>query len=469
MRSSGRHRISARDPGIGSREMHQPSPMVHRSWTWESEAPLSQGERLLSRTAWVILAAAIAVPAVIRLIIFGQVGVPAFRSFYEVVGMSPMNASGFAAVAILYLLARPSKGHLMATGLLAVVLESVYLANLPYDFALFDRLLRFGGGCGLAGLFGLCHLAVLGPGSGSRQRARTYLAMALVLALYPIASGALIGVLSHLNPLVFDAYGYYLEGSLGVWPSFEAARLQALEPALARPLYFVYSRLLIWLMLALALNLIYEERCYSTMFPAFAASGLVALFYAHFLPMVGIAVFVGSSGWPLGPLPPPMALKLVPAPADAPRTCVPSMHACWILIAYFSVKGISPKIRFSYIFLLLTTLVSALGPRIGHYLLDFVPAVTFAVSWQAITAKPAPGTQRLRLGIFLGGQAATIFYLLTIRWNVVFWGSHAYAFWGMSLALVVVSLLLEGKLARRCKPVSVPTEIVVEDKAAVSG
>lgn len=58
-----------------------------------------------------MLAATIVVPAVIRLLILGQVGTPAFRSFFEVVGMSPMNASGFAAVSVLYLLARPSKVH----------------------------------------------------------------------------------------------------------------------------------------------------------------------------------------------------------------------------------------------------------------------------------------------------------------------------------------------------------------------
>lgn len=409
-----------------------------------------------------MLAATIVVPAVIRLLILGQVGTPAFRSFFEVVGMSPMNASGFAAVSVLYLLARPSKVHLVATGLLALLLESFYLAQLPSSFSLFNRLLVFGGGIGLAGLLGLCHLALLGTFKVSRQRARTYFAMAMILALYPIASGALIGVLSHLNPLVFDAYGYYLEGSLGFWPSFEAARLQATEPALGRPLFFIYSRLLIWLILAFALSLVYEERCYSDMFPAFTASGLVALFYAHFLPMVGIAIFVGSSDWPFGPLPPPMTLKLVPAPADAPRTCVPSMHACWILISYFTVKGISPKIKLSYLFLVFTTLFSALGPRVGHYLLDFVPAVTFAVSWQAITARPTPGAKRLRLGVFWGGQAATILYLLTIRWNVVFWGSNAYAFWGMSLALVAVSLVAEGQLARRCFPASVPPELTGE-------
>lgn len=419
-------------------------------------SPLDSAELSLEKLSWKMLGLGIVVMLGSRALVFRAFQLPNFGSFFETVGLSPNNASSVAALAILYWLSKPSLGHFRAVMILGAFLEVGYLAQLPAAWGWFDRVLTAGGGLGVGALLGLVHLALLGPPPNGRRRARAYLGIGLVLLLYPFISGAMIGCLSYLTPLVYDAYGYNVEGSLGFFPSFEIARWQAMHPYAERFLHVVYARLLIWLLLAFALNSMHRERSYSDFFPAFALSGLVALCYSYALPMVGIDLYLGQPPWPFGPIPETAALKPVLAPADYPRTCIPSMHSCWILIAYFAVSRLTPRIRGFYLFLAVTTMLAAVGPRVGHYLIDLVAAFPFAASWQALTTNSSKATDAWKRWGFFLGQAATLGYCLAIRWYAPFWTSHPWLFWGLSLTLIGASLWLEKQLADRALKVQPP-------------
>ena len=403
----------------------------------------------LEKLSWQLLFGGLAVLVLSRLLVFGTFQLPEFDGFFEIIGLSPNNASSFASLAILYLLSRPSASHRDNVAILALLLEVGYLVQLPAKWDLFGRLLVFGGGIGVAGLIGLVHLSLFGPMPHGRRRARMYLRMGTILALYPVLSGAMIGSLSYLTPLVHDAYGYNVEGAIGFLPAFEVAHWQVTHRGWDLFLHFIYSRLLIWVLLAFALNQIYHRRCYSDLFLAFALSGVVGLVFCYSLPMVGLYAFIGMPPWPFEPIPSSIPLELVPIPPEFPRTCIPSMHTCWILIAYFVVAPISRAWRWIYFGLVVTTLISALGPFVGHYVLDLVAAFPFAVSWQAFSANKTPAMRSVRWPIFLTGQALTLGYCFSIRLVPRFWMAHPYLFWTVSLILVVTSLIVERHISRR--------------------
>lgn len=410
--------------------------------------PLNAQELGLEKLSWRLLFGGLAVLVFSRVLVFGTFQLPQFGGFLEVVGMSPNNAASFASLAILYLLSKPPKNHRENIAILALLLEVWYLVQLPARWDWFGRLLVFGGGIGMAALVGLVHLSFLGSQLHGRRRARMYLRMATVLALYPVLSGAMIGSLSFLTPLVHDAWGYNVEGAIGFMPAFEVAHWQATHRGWDLFLHFIYSRLLIWVLLAFALNQIYHRRCYSNLFLAFSLSGVVGLLFCYSLPMVGLSAFIGMPPWPFEPIPNRIPLEMVAVPLQFPRTCIPSMHTCWILIAYFVAAPISRAWRWAYFVLVVTTLISALGPFVGHYVLDLVAGFPFAVSWQAFSANGTPAMRSVRWQIFLAGLALTLGYCLSIRLAPLFWMAHPYLFWTVSLAIVVTSLVVERHISK---------------------
>jgi len=69
--------------------------------------------------------------------------------------------------------------------------------------------------------------------------------------------------------------------------------------------------------------------------------------------------------------------------AHAPRNAVPSLHAAWAFIAFWSTKGYGVRIRTAMLSFALLTLVATLGTG-EHYVTDLIVALPFAVSIQAM-------------------------------------------------------------------------------------
>lgn len=409
---------------------------------------LNPFELRLALVTWILLGAALVFPTLVRLVVAGVWWTPDFTAFLRVVGMDPMNASGFASIFILFLGARPHRKLLIGTSVLGLLLEIYYVTSfLPAEMSGFTKALSSGGGFAAAGFLGLLVQAFFFSSPVAKKRASIFLRIALVLMLYPYTTAAMMGALSHLTPMVYDSHAYLLEGSLGFWPSFEVARFLALNPGLEAFFTTIYSRLPIWVALALLANIIYSQRCYFNVLTAYVLSGVGAIFFYLLIPLVGIDDYLGSTFWPLGPLPETVKPILHRAGAELPRSCLPSMHGCWILLPFFCVRRISPKFAWVYGFLVVTTLISAMRAVVGHYSIDFVASVPYALAIQAMTARSSATNWKWRVSGVSFGLGTTLLCALAVRWYGVGLAQVPLFSWSAMAVIVVISLILEHKLS----------------------
>ena len=427
-----------------------PAPSTRR----QANTPLTRSERELSSLSWLILIVATLTPFLARYATFHSLAPPRFDRFFADVGLSPMNAAGFAACAVLFFLTRPTKDQRESYLVLAIVSEAFYLANLPYELDMLSRLLALGGGLGLAALLSLIYLSLFSPIPEQKARSRIYLRLALTLACYPLVTGGLLSVLSYLTPMAFDPYIYNVEGSLGFLPSFELAKFQDQHPIFTSFLLSLYSRLPLWIVLAFAVCQLYPQRSYTNIFSAFIFSGMAVFPLYYALPLIGIDDLLKSPIWPSGTPPETLLPGLIDADPSLPRTCIPSMHASWILIPYLGVRRISWQASIGYLFLAVSTILAALGPTIGHYLLDMIPAFPFTVAWLAFAAPAStPEVRRKKWVVFTVGNFLTLAYILGLRWGSTVLAAHGILFWLILCpALILTSLGLEHWLAREALP-----------------
>jgi hypothetical protein len=373
---------------------------------------------------------------------------PDFSVFFKTVGLNPMNASGFGAFALLYLCARPSRRGLAVTAAVGLLLELYYHVAVWPNASLTYRLLIAGPGLAAAALAALLLQAGFDKVPVARQRARSMLSVGLVLLMYPAFAGLLLGTLSRLTPQVYDASAYMLEAGLGFFPSQQAALFLKSHPELDPFFIGVYSRLPLVVFGGFALNLLYDRRCYSNLFLAALAGGVISFAIYPMLPMIGIDLFVGVPPYPDGALPLHIAVKPVPAPADFPRTCFPSMHACWSLLPFLALRRISRPVAVLFGVCAVGTMVSALSHQVGHFLLDIFIAFPFALAMQAIATIPVEGNAVWRKRCVLFGLGSTIGVAALVRTLASALSPYAALFWLLLAALVTISLLLEERLAR---------------------
>lgn len=409
---------------------------------------LSPFEKQLVKVSWALLVAALLFPTLVRLTVLGVWWTPSFTIFFRAVGMDPMNASGFASIFVLFLGARPSRDSFRVILGLALALEVYYLLfYLPPEMDAFTKIISSGGGFAVAGLLGLTYQAARAGNPSARRRAALMLRISVVLALYPFTSATILGVLSQMTPMVYDSHGYLFEGSLGFHISFETARYLQLNPLAGAFFTAIYSRLPIWVMIAFVLNVFYEKRCYSNLLTAYILSGVFVVGLFFVIPMVGIDYYLGSTYWPLGPLPSTPGAKLFQAGSDLPRSCLPSMHVCWILLPFFCVRRLSPTAAWCYGILVFTTIISAMSAAIGHYFIDFIASVPYALAFQALTAYRTPNNGRWRIIGLTYGLGTTFLYALSLRLAGPSMASHPSLSWGLLLVMLAGSLWIENRLA----------------------
>ena len=414
-----------------------------------SDAPLSSLEEAL-RTAFLPLLGMGTLGALgVRYLVQGSAKLPDFSGYLATIGLDPMNAGGFAALFFMFLLARPNSGIIQLSLLVGGIVETVYLFNyLPYTMPLRAKLLAGGAGFGVVGFVFLLGLAYFAESKVERQRARVFLGLSVLLLLYPFFASALFGSISLLRPMVYDQAGYLVEGCLGFVPSFEIAHYLHQHPNLDWGLQSVYNRLSAILVIGLGLSIVYEKRCYTNMFYSFAVSAFLANFFYLLLPMVGIDDFLGPAFWPNNAPAPSLNPVLYEAHRGLPRTCYPSLHGTWILIPFFVLFRASRVLALIFGLLAGLTIVAAMGPLVGHYLIDMIAAFPFVVGCLAISASSKAENRSQRLSCIIFGLSATTALALAIRWFPVVLAAHPWLTWGGMLSLVVVSCWLEARLAK---------------------
>lgn len=414
------------------------------------DAPLNPAERGLARATVYLLLFSLIFPFLMRYLFLGVVNLPKMQGFAESIGMAPQNAAAFLAVSILYLWSRPNQLNLQLTALLCLLAEAAYLYNLPETLNWYQKLLSVGGGIGLATLIGLAIQAISDPSEPARQRARISLRVGIIVVLFPLFMGALLGLLSNFTPLVYDGFGFVVEGSAGFYPSVEVARFLATHKWAFSLMVAIYTRLPIFVLFALILSLHRPADCHFNLFSAFVLSGLIVFPFYYLLPMVGIDYFLGSKYFPLGEIPVYTTPEPVPSDPRLPRSCTPSIHATSILMAYWAVRSFSPALKKLYAFLVITTLIAALGPNVGHYAIDFVGAFPYTLGCIAFCCKDSP--QRSLTYCYAIGIAAfftTAAVNLTIRWYATSLAAYPLITWSMYALIIGACFYLESELSRR--------------------
>lgn len=405
--------------------------------------------RVSSCLFWILLLAAVVIRVAPRA---GYISLPDYSSFLQMIGMNPLNASGLAGTAFLFLCARPNQKSFVFTLILGCILETYYLTSLPPGAPWHYRLMVSGPGLAIAGIFGLSYLAVFAPSEVARTRARAMFRLAAIYLLYPVLVPSCFAALSALTPQVYDAFGYTVEGSLGFWPSNEVAMFIQEHPGIDRFLVGIYTRLPVFVMLAYTLNLLYEERCYSNVFYSFIASGTVAWLFYPLLPMVGVDQYLGVPPFPSDRIPLEVPQELVVAPANLPRTCFPSMHTTWILLPFFTVRRIHPLWNCFFGLAVLFTLISTMHTKVGHYFIDLIPSVPFAVAFMAILARPTNRNGKVRLAVASLCLSYVVLMALSIRYFSSTLAAAPHLTWSIFGVGVVGSLWAESFLASRSLP-----------------
>lgn len=359
-----------------------------------------------------------------------------------------MNASGFASIFVLFLMARPEKRIFWTVLGTAVVLEAYYLlAFLPSTLTWSTKFVSSGGGFAVAGLLGLLCQSMLGPSLPGKTRARIMTRLALMLAFYPFTSAATLGALSQATPLVYDSHAYLLDGSLGFQMNFTVARFLESHSFLGLLFDTIYSRLPIWVVIGVALNVSYEKECYFDLLSAYLLAGVLVMGFYYILPMVGVDDYLGSHYWPLGEIPPTVPPVAVAAPDNFPRSCLPSMHAGWILLTFFCVRRINRSFALFFGGLTVITIFSAMSGPVGHYFVDFFPSFPFVLGCLALTSKNVPGNRDWKLVSLLYGFGATTAVAALIRGYGPGLANYPGLVWPSLLIMVGVTIYLEHKLA----------------------
>lgn len=361
-----------------------------------------------------------------------------------------MNASGMAALYLAFLACRPGGSLIQLSVVLSLIGEAFYqLLVLPPEMGLYHRLLTIGGGTGIVGLVLTIYLYFQAAPGPARDRCRAYFIAGLCLLFYPMVAGKGIGLLSNSSILVVDSHVYRMEGALGFFPAQAVASFLVKNPKVHFVTLAVYSRLPLFVFLGIYLASRYPKKCYPNVLIAFIMTGVIAFPLYFVLPMVGIDLFVGIPPWPMGELPILDSFEKVQAPLSYPRTCLPSLHTAWILLFYFAVSRISRRWAYFSLFVVVSTLISALGPLVGHYSIDLFVGVPYCVGIVAISTQLTPRNRRYR-NLCLGfGFGATLFWVLLFRFAPGITLILPAASWGVLILTCIIAFYLEHKFCQK--------------------
>ncbi len=366
--------------------------------------------------------------------------------YYITVGLDPMNTSGFLGSLFLYLCLPRRRPELLAVAVLAGLLEAHLFQVRPVTWSLWTKVMATGIGMGLAGVVGLA-LRSLTTRGADRQRALGYLALACILPLFPTVSGMAHDMIISANPLVWDQFGYAVDGAWGFQPAFVIAGFLNRHPVWALVCLFFYVQLPLLMVVASAMNLRHPHRTYNNVLACLALLGVVGPLLYNVVPMVGTIATAGDL-FPLGPPPAiPASPHLVAGPVEFPRNCMPSLHMAWILAVFWSTRWLG---RTAFWVGLGAVLFTIGGTIIGgmHYFVDLTVAVPFALFFQALTARATPGNRAWRLICLAWGGATTLTFLGVLRWTPVLLVDHPLLTIGAQVIMVLGSLTAEDRLAR---------------------
>jgi hypothetical protein len=371
------------------------------------------------------------------------------HTFYDEAMIGPFFALALASVLILHFRVFPRwlDVALVAAGTCAISLVCFRLLHFPQAVMPWFS---------FAGLSSLLILAIRMIWADER---RLYLYAWVPAVLFVASDYFASNMLDWTNaahPRTFDIYVLMFDASLHVQPAFLAGQLYAIHPWLHTSSLIAYMGLAIPITLIYAGRLLKEgTKAFSSML-AFLIMGPVGILFYNFFPVSGPHALFGRR-FPFTPLPYDKLVHVVlePAAIAGVRNGMPSLHLAWTLLAWWYSRKLSPVERaIAFLFLGLTAFAT-MGTG-EHWLADLVVAFPFALMIKALCAYELPFKDARRRTAFFFGLAATLAWLLLIRYCTrLFWTSPVVP-WSLIAGTLALTTIRQGILDRDPSLAAVP-------------
>lgn len=403
---------------------------------------MTQGERSIYTTGHVCAGTLILLYLGVRLL---SIWHPLPQSTFWTHELDPVIGASWLGSFCCYL-ALPRRPHLAWVVGLGLLAEALLFLGRPVLFPDTPRFHTIGMGLGAAAMGGLAWRALQAYGV-ERAQALGLLSLSLFLPLMAPVIALYHSLVEATNPMVYDQFGFVLDGLRGFHPAMAVARFVADHPVLDRVTFYVYVELPLASAAATVLAFRTPRAFYQNSLVSFIVVSCLGSALYNFIPMVGCPWVMGPA-FPYGPdftLASPPAW--VPAPLDMARNCMPSVHMATALVIVFTVSRLNRKMALAgWLFAFLTALSTM---RWGaHYLIDLAPGFPLALIAVAVSAWSRPHNRNIRLLAGGAGGCMLAVYLLSVRFAFVWLTTHVALFEAAQIALVLVSVWLETLLAR---------------------
>ena len=365
------------------------------------------------------------------------------RSMYTEALADSFFAFALASVLILHFRVRPKWQD-------AVLVLAITLALATIDFKALHYAPRLVAWLSFAGIASFLIMAVRATWTESPGERRMLL-YAWVPAVLFVASdffaSDLLAWTAAAHHKTLDLYLLSFDYSTRVeWP-FVSGQAYAMH-------YWLHTfSLIAYVGLALPVALVYAGRLVrfgQRAFPAmlaFLITGPVGVVFYNLFPAAGPHSLF-QNGFPFIPFPMAKApqLLLEPLVTSGPRNAMPSLHMAWMLLAWWYSRGLSRAERVIVFLFLAMTVFATLGTG-EHWLADLIVAFPFAILIQAVSEYSLSWNDQRRLMAFFFGAAATLGWLVMLRYGAkLFWTSPVVP-WALSVATVALSNIRQETLA----------------------
>jgi len=318
--------------------------------------------------------------------------------------------------------------------------------------------------------FVLLGLRWLWSNGDARRAAWSLLAPAVSIVFFVFSAQHALSLANLLHPKTFDLYLYAFDGSFGFQPSFFFGRV------MAHSLLLRNAAVLTYVSLPFVMAVVYSLRQPPhakqpawDVITMLMLAGMGGWVLYNVVPATGPA-FAFTSDFPWRSLPygslRKLLLEQIPVAGDFPRNAIPSLHMAWVLLIYWSAKGLSRWLRFFLIGYAILTVVATLGTG-EHYFVDLVASLPFALAIYAMVCPDHKPAFMSRLSVVASGLGLTLAWLLLVRFGTKWMLSSPLLPWAFSAATAIAVGLTKRSLAA---PTGSPQEqnLPQEQKAAAA-
>ena len=279
-------------------------------------------------------------------------------------------------------------------------------------------------GASIAALGGLAAFLMLGwrwiwADASHRRQSWAMIAPAAALVFFVFSAQRALSLANLLYPKTYDLYLYMVDGSLGFQPSFIIARAMAASFVFRMACMVAYLSLPFIMALVCAFRMPKDAAKPSwDVITLLMAAGIGGWALYNVVPATG-PIYAYRNMFPWQALPyhmlPRLFLEQIPVDPDAPRNAIPSLHLAWLVLLYWSAKGLSRSLRVFLGPYFVLTLLATLGTG-EHYFVDLVAGIPFALFIQALVSPGLKAAFSRRAIAGSTGLGLTFGWLMLVRY-----------------------------------------------------